>query len=167
MATKSVYHTDFHTYRRHCYRTWGVLNLDLYSQKNQSCSHDMHWMNHWNHSCVMKSLRRLLHIHPLVQCLYPTRQFSIQRDIRQDKRQTGWRVLETNQHIKRAVLCWRERRNQRLNSRAQQLKKPENQLNERFVSHLGVSKGERRLKNKLILFRCGASPWVILLFYLF
>lgn len=159
MITKSVYHRDFHTYQRHCYRTWGVQNLDLYSQKNQNCSHDMHWMNHWNHSCVMKSLR-LLHIHLLMQSLYPIRKFSIQRDTRQDKRQEEWRALATNQHIKRAVLYWGERRNQKLNSPTQQLKKSENQLNERLVSHLGVSKDERRLKNKLIFFCCFASSWV-------
>lgn len=163
MITKSVYHTDCHTYLRHCYRTWGVLNLDLYLKKSYSYSRDRHLMNYWSDSCVMKN-PHLVHIHPQMQSLFPKGQFSIQRDTRQDKRQSVWRASETNQYIKKVILYCRGRRNRKPNNRVQPLKISKSQLNERFVSHLGVLKDERRLKNKLILFCCFLPSWVPLLF---
>src|SRR3546814_608848 len=101
MITKSLSRRDCHRYLRHCFLTWGVQSLDLYSRMNHSCNRDKHWMNHWNDLFEIMMSFPLLDILEPIYSPYPIEQYSSQRDIPQHKLQEGRRSPVPNRYIER------------------------------------------------------------------
>ncbi len=166
MITKNVFHRDSHRYQSYCFLTWGVLNLDLYSRMNHSCNRDSYLMKHWNDSFEIMMNFRLLDSNQPIKIPYPKEQSVNQRHSLFHKHQVEWRALAATQYIKRKNHDFLWRRNQKLNSPVQQLKKPEHQLDELYVVLLYVTKDVSRSKSKLILYCCFWSSWVAPPFFL-
>lgn len=159
MITRSVNHRDCRKYRHHCFLTWVVLNLDLYSLRNQGCIRDTHWMIHWNDSFAGIN-DSLLDDNQSLKPPYPQEQSANQKHSQCRILRVGLRSLAANQYIKITDRDWLERRNQKLCNLTQQPKTRENQLNAPSVVLLCVTKDVSRSKRTLFFFCCFCSPWI-------